>query len=156
MKVVLRDASGRVVEDRMAPFHKLELDIGDYEVELSRPQFLAQTLKVSVRDDKETRLEPRLQEKGAVLVVESGENASSDVWVDGAYQGKATPVKLELQKGRHTVVSSGFFGDSHGEVDLKPDEKRQVRLEGKDGKARRWAIPLGVGLSVLLLLVAGK
>lgn len=155
VKVVVREASGRTVEERMAPFHQLDLDIGEYDVELSRPLHVTQMRRVGVRDDQETRLEPKLQEKTATLSVESPESAA-DVWVDGVYLGKAAPAKVELPKGKHAVATAGFFGDSRKEIELKADEKRQVRMEQAGGASRRWAIPLGVGLSAILLLVMGK
>lgn len=155
LKVVVRDASGRLIEERMAPFHKLDLDIGDYDVELSRPLFVSQTLRVTIRDDKEARLEPSLKEKTALLTVSSLENVA-DVWIDGDYLGKAAPARVDLPKGKHTIVTAGFFGDSRTDVDLKPDEKRQVQMEQNQGRAARWTIPLGVALSGLLLLVMGR
>ncbi|MEK7392534.1 MAG: FlgO family outer membrane protein [Fibrobacterota bacterium] len=155
VKVKIREASGRLVEERMAPFHKLDLDIGDYDVELERSFHVPQKLRVTIRDDHEARLEPKLTEKAATLTVGSSESAA-DVWVDGEYLGKAAGAKVDLPKGKHTIVAAGFFGDSRQQVELKPDEKRHVDMVQGQGSTARWAIPLGVLLSMTLVLIMGR
>lgn len=152
--VRIRDMSGRPIEERLTPFHKLELNIGDYELELTRPLFVSQIRRISIRDDDEVRLEPKMKERSARLSVVSGET-TADVWVDGNYLGKAAGAKVELPKGKHTVVTAGFFGDTRTEIELKPDEKRQVLMDRRQIGPPRWVIPLGVSLSAILLLVMG-
>lgn len=146
---------GRLVQASSAPFHRKEMDIGDYEIEFSRPLHDTVRAMASVRENRETRLEPRLAEKMARLRVATAQSPA-DVWVDGVYAGRAGRAAVDLPKGRHEVRWSGYFSDGTDSVTLAPDERREIAVPSRNSMKGRWAVPLGLILSTLLLFAAGR
>jgi len=148
-------SKGRVIAALPAPFHKREMDIGDYEIEYSRCLHDTARVLVSIRESKETRSEPSLREKTARLRVGTAQ-APADVWVDGAYMGRTGRAEADLAKGSHAVRWSGYFSQGTDSVSLVPDERRDIVVPSRNSMKARWMIPIGVVLSTLLLFAAGR
>jgi len=154
VRVTVRDTAGRQVIDRLSPFHRQELAIGSWKVTLSRRDYDTVEMAVLVTPDREVRLEPALTELPATLAVEAA-GPAREIWVDGAYRGRAGQNLSELPKGRHEVRWSTFFASGADTVELKPDERRVETLSPPPASAARLWIPLGLGLSAILLFLAG-
>lgn len=154
--VKVRIRSGRaVVAELDAPFHRKELDIGEYLIEFSRPLHDSMVRRVAIQEGAETRVDPRLAERNALLRVDAAE-VPADVWVDGVYAGRTGRTEVAVPKGGHGLRWSGFFGQGTDSVQVAPDERRAVSVPSRRSMPARWAIPLGLLLSTLLLFAAGR
>ncbi len=138
-----------------APFHKREMEIGDWTLEFSRPQHDTVVVKANVATQRETRLEPRLRERTAHLEVRTTGNPA-EVWVDGRYVGRTGRAVAELAKGGHEVAWSSYFHQGSDSVRVAPDEHRVVEIPPPGRVRARWMVPLGLILSTLLLFAAGR
>jgi TolB-like protein len=154
VRVVVKDPDGKAAVDRLSPFHRQELAIGTWQVELSRPDYRPETRMVKVEADQETRLETALTELPATLAV-TGSEPSADVWVDTAYVGRTGQNLSILPKGAHRMAWSSFFAAGSDTVVLRPDERREVATGPASGATSRLWIPVGLTLSAILLLLAG-
>jgi TolB-like protein len=154
VQVTVVDATGRVVLDRPAPFHRQELEIGTYAVHLARPNFETWMDTVKVLADKDARTEASLRELPARISVR-GSHPVADVWVDGVYAGRSGQILSELPKGRHSLQWSSFFETGSDSLVLKADETRETELTRGTGGPLRWMIPIGLLLSAALLFLAG-
>ncbi|MEN9355401.1 MAG: hypothetical protein RL318_2726, partial [Fibrobacterota bacterium] len=154
VRVVVSDGTGRVVIDRLSPFHRQELEIGTWLVRMSRPEHETVAESLVVAADKDARLEISLSELPARLSVVSRGKAA-DVWVDGAYAGRSGQNLSVLPKGPHEVRWSTFFDQGSDSLTLKPDERRAIEMAPPPSRIDRLWIPLGLGLSAILLFLAG-
>ena len=146
---------GGVLAAIQAPFHKREMDIGDYQVECARRQHDTERISVSIVEDKDARLEPHLRERTAKVEVRSIQ-APADVWIDGRFVGRTGLAEADLPKGTHAVRWSGFFSEGTDSVTVEPDERKILVVQSRQQSRARWMIPLGLILSTLLLFVAGR
>lgn len=155
VRVRIFSRGGKELAALPAPFHKREMDIGDYEIEFARPLHDTERVMVAIQEGKESRLEPRLHEKMAHLRVGTVQ-APADVWIDGRYAGRAGRAEAELDKGAHVVRWAGFFSEGTDSVALAPDERREIAVPSRNETKARWMIPFGLVLSTLLLFAAGR
>jgi TolB-like protein len=155
VKVRIYGPGGRLLETLQAPFHRKPLDIGEYVLEFSRPMHDTVRLKAVVGEDRETRLEPTLREKTATIQVR-GSEAPAEVWIDGRYAGRTGRAEAQVPKGAHEVRWSSFFAEGKDSVKVSPDERRVVVVDSRRHAKARWAIPMGLVLSTLLLFAAGR
>ncbi len=85
----------------------LPLAPGQYNLVLRLQGFEAHSEQVQVKDNAQTQLAAKLNERSASRVgwaeVES-EPKGADIWVDGTPTGKSTPSRMELPTGTHTVT----------------------------------------------------
>lgn len=154
VRVRVTNAFGTVAIDRQSPFHRQELETGRWFVELSRRDHRTAVESVYVATDRETRLEIALDELPARLSV-TGAGSDAGVWVDGEYIGRSGQNLSELPKGPHEVSFRTFFASGSDSVTLKPDESRALEIPSSSGSLHRLWIPVGLGLSAILLFLAG-
>ncbi|MBI2682459.1 MAG: serine/threonine protein kinase [Acidobacteriales bacterium] len=162
--------AGTTQADWVTPFTAAELDPGVYDVTITHPGYVPQTLEATVAAGKAGSLNVRLIMSGAQVSV-SSTPAGGFIWVDGKPTGKLTPATVQIEKGQHTVEvrKAGFVeaplsisakdGDT---VDFSPTLDAIEVAEGKkrgSGFFRKVfkgeQIPEGKGLLALKTRPAG-
>ena len=85
----------------------LPLAPGQYNLVLRLQGYEAHSEEVQVKDNAQTQLAAKLNERSASRVawadVET-DPKGADIWVDGTPTGKSTPSRIELPTGMHTVT----------------------------------------------------
>ncbi|MCB9497277.1 MAG: PEGA domain-containing protein [Fibrobacteria bacterium] len=155
VSVRILDRDGGLLEEVAAPFHKRELEIGEWTLEYIRPHHDTLRERANLLQDKELRLEPLLAERKGRLSIDSPRSAA-DVWIDGRYVGRTGRARADLAKGRHVVRWSSYFHEGVDTVEVKPDEIRRLEIPDTGPGPRRWMVAVGIVLSTLLLFAAGR
>jgi len=116
------------------PIFRTALPIGDYEYQISLPNYYPQTETISVQEDFQYDRKYILKPMEATLSVLSQPTGAA-IWLNNQLQDRKTPAKFKLPPGlyRVSVYAKGYI-ETDGKAELHPNEEIAVSLEMSQGE----------------------
>jgi len=140
-----------------APFHKHLLNVGMYELTVSKPRYYDKKYSIIIKPDEEYRLETELVLKpGRISFVKAGE-IPTDVFINNEYKGKASGMSLETPEGEHEIILRNWFNEKKLKVNIHADKTEEISLqEFAQNSSFSWWGALGAALIAIPIYLAGQ
>ncbi|MDP3178071.1 MAG: PEGA domain-containing protein, partial [Spirochaetaceae bacterium] len=151
-EVYADSGEGRVFLGK-TPIQKKAIDFGMYMFSLEKAGFFSKELRLRVDGKKTVNIEAALVQKPASLRISTDPN-NARVIVDGVYRGNAPVALKDLEPGSHRVEASTSYGARSIDIELMPDEEKEVSLAVSKPALSFISAAIISALSLLLFLGA--
>lgn len=121
------------------PLLNYNTTIGTYIVEVGKPDFFAEQMRVEVRHEELTEVRTILQERpGEILLESTPENAR--VLLNNSYKGRAPYLLRDVAKGDYRVTLALPYAQQTQEVRVEPNQKTVVKARFVKSKKYIFAV----------------
>ncbi len=163
---VIADKSGAVATitrqnqepvTKSLPIHQLPLDIGLYQITVSKSRYLDIEQPIRLRANKEMELNLKMEEKPGTLKISGNTFPNTDVFIDGKYMGKTINFDPRVNKGGHNVQLANYFFRQDTLIQVESDGIAEVPQGHTSRYPYKWWVPFSTAaLIVSLFLMKGN
>ncbi|HID38664.1 MAG TPA: PEGA domain-containing protein, partial [Calditrichaeota bacterium] len=112
--------------------YELELPVGEHTVKIVHPTFGQWQKKIHVSELKPTQIKINFNKKLPIIISatdKQGNEFIGDVYIDGEFIGKTTPVEVNLRIGLHRLIvkKTGYYVPD-GEIEFLVDSDSEKKV----------------------------